>query len=106
MPKTYNKLVRDCIPDIIQAEGRRCETETLSDAEYEQALRAKLVEEAEEAAQASDEQLAQELADMYEVIDALMALKGISEAQVRAIQAQRHAERGGFSRRLKLLWAE
>jgi predicted house-cleaning noncanonical NTP pyrophosphatase (MazG superfamily) len=103
--KSYNKLVRDRIPEIIQAEGRQCQIEVLSDADFEQALRGKLVEEAQEAAQAS-EHLVQELADIYEVIDALIALHGLTEAQVRAVQAQRSAERGGFTRRLRLIWAE
>lgn len=105
MPKIYNKLVRDRIPEIIEAEGRHCLTETLSDLDYEQALRQKLVEEAHEVAQSADD-LLQELADLYEVVDALMALHGLTEDQIRARQAQRRAERGGFTRRIRLVWTE
>lgn len=43
---TYNKLVRDRIPEIIRQDGRECGTERMSEAEYVQALREKLVEEA------------------------------------------------------------
>lgn len=103
--KTYNKLVRDRIPEVIESEGRRYLIETLSDVEYEQALRDKLIEEAREVAQSTDE-LAQELADMYEVLDALMALHSLTEEQLRALQAQRRAERGSFSRRIRLVWTE
>lgn len=34
MSKTYNKLVRDRIPDIIRASGRDCRIEVLSDEDY------------------------------------------------------------------------
>ena len=32
--KAYNKLVRDKIPEIIEADGRSCKTEILSKEEY------------------------------------------------------------------------
>ena len=41
----YNKLVRDKIPEIIEASGKTCETEILSDKEYLQMLDKKLDEE-------------------------------------------------------------
>lgn len=41
----HNKLVRDRIPQIIAAEGREFATEILDDAEFRQALLAKLVAE-------------------------------------------------------------
>ena len=52
MRKEYNKLVRDRIPEIIRRDGRNCEIATISEDEYLQALREKLVEEAQEAAEA------------------------------------------------------
>ena len=42
--KTYNKLVRDHIPAIIEASGATCETEILSDADYLAMLDRKLEE--------------------------------------------------------------
>lgn len=36
--KTYNKLVRDRIPEIIAADGRQCATEIINEGEYRQAL--------------------------------------------------------------------
>ena len=41
----YNKLVRDKIPEIIEASGKTCETGILSDEEYLQMLDKKLDEE-------------------------------------------------------------
>ena len=43
--KIYNKLVRDKIPEIIEADGKTCKTEILSDEEYLKMLDAKLDEE-------------------------------------------------------------
>ena len=43
--RVYNKLVRDRIPEIIEADGKSCINETLSDAQYLEMLDAKLNEE-------------------------------------------------------------
>ena len=100
----YKKLVRNRIPDIIRAEGRGCGVETLSPQDYLAALRAKVVEEAQELAQAPQDELITELADMHEILDALMAAYGIERSDVDRVQAQRHEERGGFEKRINLLW--
>ena len=102
----YDKLIRDHIPAIIAETGRRCTTEVFSDAQYRVALRVKLVEEAQEVQAASLQQLPTELADVLEVIDALMKINGIEPAEVQRIQLARHQERGGFSKRLRLLVVE
>lgn len=102
----YNKLVRDRIPEIIEQDGKRYAVETLSLADYEKALRIKLVEEAQEAHQADAAHLRTELADILEVIDALLVSNGISRQAVRAEQRRRRFERGGFEQRTKLLWSE
>ena len=43
--KTYHKLVRDRIPEIIEADGKTCVCETLSDEDYISLLDQKLNEE-------------------------------------------------------------
>src|SRR5436190_1344884 len=101
--QTYNKLVRDRIPEIIQREGRTCDTDTLSDEAFDQALREKLIEEAQEVLEATPDKLITELADLYEVINTLLTLHNIDEDDVIAEQRHRHAERGGFEKRLRLL---
>lgn len=103
MPTEYNKLVRDRIPEVISAEGRTYQIETMSDEDYRRALLAKLTEEAAEVANASVDELAVELADLQEVIDAVMKTYDIDPETVRAIQDQRRLDRGGFDKRLKLL---
>jgi len=103
MTKIYNKLVRDKIPDIIASEGRTCEIEIMGDADYKQALRDKIVEEGEEIRKAGDEELVTEIADLYEVIDALIAVYGLSKEDILHRQAERRESRGGFEKRIKLV---
>lgn len=107
MPIFHNKLVRDRIPERIESSGQICHVEVLSHPEFEQALRQKLIEEAQEVATATTvEQLVQELADVREVLDALIASHDISEKTIAEAQRQKREERGGFQQRLKLLWTE
>lgn len=63
--KTYYKLVRDKIPEIIEQSGKVCKIEILSDDEYLKMLDAKLDEELAEYHQ---EQNLEELADLLEVL--------------------------------------
>ena len=106
MRKQYNKLVRDRIPEIIARDGREYETVTLSEDQYREALRAKLMEEAKEVAVAEPDRLITELADVYEIMDAIMAAYQIERDLVLAEQDQRRVARGGFEKRLLLLWTE
>lgn len=106
MPTEYMKLVRDRIPEIIQSEGRTCQVEILPLEDYRQALLVKVMEEASEVASASRENLATEIADLWEVLDALMTVFELDPESIRTLQAQRREERGGFEKRLKLLRTE
>jgi len=106
MRKEYDKLVRDRIPEIIRQDGRQCGVEVMPEDEYVQALKDKLVEEAKEAAAAGSDDLVKELADLNEVIDALMAACGIERQAVLARQEERRQSRGGFDQRFRLLWAD
>lgn len=103
MATVYNKLVRDRIPEIILAEGRTCQVETMPLDEYRQTLLTKVTEEATEVADAPLDKLASELADLYEVMDAIMTAFNVDPETVRQLQDQRRRERGGFEKRLKLL---
>ena len=60
--KKYNKLVRDRIPEIIAADGKRCTVETLSDEEYLLLLDHKLDEEL---AEYQESKSLEELADPW-----------------------------------------
>jgi predicted house-cleaning noncanonical NTP pyrophosphatase (MazG superfamily) len=103
--EAHNKLVRDRIPEIIRASGGDYAAETMTAEEFEHALRAKLVEEAREAAAAPPAELLSELADLCEVVEALAAVHGITPEALRGEQHRRRLERGGFDDRILLLWS-
>ncbi len=99
MKKTYHKLVRDRIPEIIEAGGSSCTTEILEGGAYLQMLHAKLQEELQEYLQSGE---AEELADLLEVMMATAQAKGFSWAEVEAIREKKKAARGGFEKRILL----
>lgn len=96
----FNKLVRDRIPEIIQAQDRTPVTRVLDEAEYEKALRSKLLEEAQEY-EASG--APEELADVLEVMLAILDQQGITMAALEALRRDKQATRGGFSHRICLI---
>jgi predicted house-cleaning noncanonical NTP pyrophosphatase (MazG superfamily) len=71
MRQEHYKLIRDKIPDFIARSQNKYLIEKMTKAEYIQALRDKVVEEAQEVANASQEEILSELADLYEVINAI-----------------------------------
>lgn len=101
----YPKLVRDKIPEIIKInDGVDVPTRILSDDEYLAYLLKKVQEEAEELAEATtDSNVVEEIADVYEVIDAILALKGIERSEVIKVQDEKREKRGGFIRRILML---
>lgn len=106
MRKVFNKLVRDRIPEIIHEAGQKYAVDVMTEPEFQQALRQKLVEEAQDAAEADSDNLIQELADLYEVIDTLMTVQQISHEALLEEQERRRMTRGSFTKRLRLIWSE
>lgn len=98
--KKYHKLVRDRIPEIIEASGKSCVTETLSEEEYLRMVDAKLDEELVEY---HNEPNLEELADLMEVIYAAAAARGYTPEQLEQARAEKAAERGKFENRTLLL---
>ena len=97
------KLVRDRIPEIIEASGGEAVVRMLNPREFENALRKKLVEEVKELSTASGEQIAGEVADVLEVIDAFCALKRVTTSAIRDVRKTKAKERGVFERRVFLI---
>ena len=95
----YNKLVRDNIPDIIVSKGDHATTHIANDKEYWEKLKEKLVEEVEEFAK--DESIA-EIADILEVITAIIAYKRFDPVELSEIKRKKKEERGGFEKRIIL----
>ena len=106
MRVTYHKLVRDQVPAIIAADGHQPVTRVLDHGGYEAALRAKLLEEAHEAQAAPDGQLASELADVLEVLQALAAAHDMRWEEVVSEVSRKRAERGGFDQRILLEYVD
>ena len=100
MIKTYNKLVRDRIPDIIKAGGADCKIEILSDADYIKMIDAKLDEEL---AEYHTDQTIEELADLLEVIYAATKARGYTLEELDFVRAQKAAERGMFDKKIFLI---
>ena len=93
------KLIRDQVPAIMAATGQACVYHLADPAEYAARLRAKLLEEAEEAATATTPaELLDELGDVLQVLYDLAALAGSHAAAVEAARARKTAVRGGFAR--------
>lgn len=100
----YNKLVRDRIPQVIEEDGDECQYEQLGEEEYRSMLREKFIEEAKELIAAEGrEEILNELADFEELIDAVQELEQISPEDVGKKKSQKHEERGGFTKRIKLI---
>ena len=95
----YNKLVRDRIPDIIEASGKQCVYATLSDDEYLKRLDEKLNEELQEYQESKS---MEELADLLEVMMAVAAARGSSFEDVEQIRVEKAEKRGTFSRKILL----
>jgi predicted house-cleaning noncanonical NTP pyrophosphatase (MazG superfamily) len=102
--KVHNKLVRDRIPHIIAGNGGVAQTRQLtSDKEYIEALLLKLIEEAREAQQSPS---VEELADVSEVIDALLVALNITPEELRAVQQAKADKNGRFMERTFLVSTE
>ncbi len=96
---TYNKLVRDKIPEIIEADGKTCKTEVLSDEEYLRMVDAKLDEEL---AEYHKEQNIEELADLLEVLYAAALARGYTLGELENVRASKTEKRGAFREKILL----
>lgn len=99
----YNKLVRDRIPEIIAADGKKAITRILDDREYLACLEKKLDEET---AKYHESKELEELADILEVVYALCEAGGHSVQELLSVYQNKHNECGGFSRKIYLIRKE
>ena len=103
MIKTYNKLVRDRIPEIIEASGAKCKTRVLSDEEYIKTIDAKLDEELSEY---HADQNIEELADLLELIRAAAIARGYTLEELESVRAEKAKKRGAFNEKIFLIEVE
>ncbi len=94
----FNKLIRNKLPARMETEGIIVNSKILSNKEYVNELKHKLLEEAEEVANtATDNAFTEELADVLEVIDAIIAVSKITKEDIERVRLEKRNVNGGFS---------
>lgn len=96
---SYQKLVRDKIPEIIERNGERPITRVLSDKEFLQELNKKLKEECEEYLSSGE---VEELADLEEVLRAIVKAKGVDYNIFEELRLKKVDKRGAFENKIYL----
>lgn len=99
MTEGYNKLVRDKIPEIIEASGKVPRTRILEDGEYLVELVLKLQEEAKEL---MENPSIEELADVKEVMIALREALGIHAGELEDVRRKKAVNNGRFKKKIFL----
>lgn len=102
----HNKLIRDRIPLIIEANKGKYEVRIMGKDEFKRELRKKLFEEAKEVIGAEKDELLKELADVLELIKSIAESESIRFDLIEKKQRERRRDRGGFKKRLFLIWSD
>ena len=97
--RSYNKLVRDNIPNIISENGEKPITRVLTDEEYIRDLNLKIEEEVKEYLLDFS---VEELADIEEVIRAILDYKNVSYEEFENVRLNKVNKRGAFKERIFL----
>ncbi|HFK1809835.1 TPA: phosphoribosyl-ATP pyrophosphohydrolase [Bacillus cereus] len=101
---TYNKLIRNKIPQIIKSNGKIPTTRILPKNEYIKELCKKTQEELTEYIEAKTKpDKLEELSDLLELINALAEQEGTTLEEINNIRKKKAKERGGFSDRVFLI---
>ena len=107
MKKFYHrKLIRDKIPQIIESSGGKYVVRVMDEDEFRAELRKKLIEEAKEVQKSEKAELVKELADVLELLKSIAKSEGVNFKLVEEKRKQRKRERGGFRKRLFLVWSD
>jgi Uncharacterized conserved protein len=100
MRKTiYNKLIRDRIPEIISANHQTAVISEIPENEFLSYLKTKLREEVDEFLESED---VEELADIIEVVLAILKQKNCSFYELEKIRTEKVFKNGSFDKRLLL----
>ena len=105
--KTYNKLIRDKIPEIIKKNGANPKISVLDDSKFKSALKEKLVEEAKELLEAkTDDEILNELSDVLQLLESIALNNDTTLAKVEKQKEKKKVERGGFDKKLFLEYVD
>ncbi len=104
----YNKLIRDGIKEKIEQKGEDCSVRVIVDeAEFEQELLKKVVEEASALAHVRNRtDFLAEYCDLMVVLDALTHKLEISEAEIKLAMTDNVAKKGLFKYHHFLEWSD
>jgi predicted house-cleaning noncanonical NTP pyrophosphatase (MazG superfamily) len=101
---TYNKLVRDKIPDLISSQGEKVSVKRLNDYEHIELLKLKLLEESLELNHEKDSnKLLEEAADVYEVLLTLINKLNFSFDELAFTASKKRDLSGGFKEGIYLI---
>ena len=103
MKKTYNKLVRDRIPTVIEAAGHRSKIHYATPEEFKVKLKEKLQEEVDEFLANPN---AEEMADILEVLDTFRKEFRIGLDVVKYQKESKLVNKGGFESKVILEWTK
>ena len=99
----YNKLVRDRIPEILDAEGKEYSITKCNEDDILDYAKKKLLEEAMEFV---ENPCAEEAADIIEILKFMCSRIGVYEIQVEAAAISKYARKGGFQENYILEWVK
>lgn len=100
-----NKLIRDKVIDSISSQGRTPNIKILDNKSFETEICSKLVDEAKEVVGSIEDRghLSEEIADVLEVIDAIIKTKNLNLDEIQKIKVDKRNQWGGFD---KQIWLE
>ena len=104
----YNKLVRDNIPEMIQAKRIQCGISQITDEqEFQQELFKKIKEEATSLSMTrSKEDFLKEYADLVMVLETIIHQLDISSDELKQARIDNHLKKGGYKKQHFLKWSE
>ena len=104
MIKEHNKLIRDRILEIIEANKEKSYSRVLNKKEYIKEIKKKILEEAKELIEAKGKkEIINEIVDVQELIDVLILESGLTKLEIQKQQKVKNKKRGGFKKRLFLI---
>jgi len=99
----YDKMVRDRIPEILDAEGKEYSIVKCEEEDILSYAKKKLLEEAMEFV---ENPCAEEAADIIEILKFMCSRIGIYEIQIEAAAISKYARKGGFQENYILEWVK
>jgi predicted house-cleaning noncanonical NTP pyrophosphatase (MazG superfamily) len=95
------KLIRDGMPEMMRSQKIDVFERVMSDDEFLEKLKTKLLEESVEVQQAKNKnELIEELADVLEVINAMCKVNNIEFREIEESRIAKRSKRGGFDNKI------